>query len=36
MTIDPLFLVIGFVLVILAIPPRYDPAIRIKEWLNRK
>lgn len=27
------FVVIGLVI---AIPPKYDPAVRLKEWLERK
>lgn len=28
-------LLVALVLVALAIPPRFDPAIRLKEWLDR-
>lgn len=29
-------LLIAMVVVVLLIPPRYDPAIRLKEWLERR
>lgn len=32
---DALFF-IGIVGVVLLIPPRFDPAIRLKEWLERR
>lgn len=27
---------IGVCVVLVILPPRYDPAIRLKEWLNRE
>lgn len=31
-----LFWLLAVVLVALLIPPRFDPAIRLKEWLERR
>lgn len=31
-----LFFLLGIVALALIIPPRYDPAIRFKEWLERR
>jgi len=28
--------VVGWMLLFLLLPPRYDPAIRLKEWLQRR
>jgi hypothetical protein len=30
------YMVLGLVLIVLAIPTRYDPAILLREWLERK
>jgi hypothetical protein len=33
--IDNIFLALGVtVLIMICLPPKYDPAIRIKEWLD--
>jgi hypothetical protein len=29
-------LLVAMVVVVLLIPPRFDPAIRLKEWLDRR
>jgi hypothetical protein len=26
----------GFVVILILIPPKYDPAIRLREWIKRK
>lgn len=31
-----LFFLLGLVVLALVIPPKYDPAIRLKEWLERR
>lgn len=32
----PLLAVVGLMLGTLLLPPRYDPAVRLKEWMIRK
>lgn len=32
----PTLVVVGLVVIVLLIPPRFDPAIRWREWLERR
>jgi hypothetical protein len=34
--VDAVLLVLALVIVALIIPSRFDPAIRLREWLDRK